>query len=232
MFQQKDYKSFQLEQIPAQEYVIKKGDEVTIRAYSRQGFDLLDVMGGAQRGIQGGAGGGRNINNISLGIPYTVDIDGYVDMPILGKYYVEGYTQSELEDQLESELASYFNDPFVMIRVPNRRAFVYKGQGGQVIQLNNAPTNLLEVLALSGGLGGNLKAYKIKIIRGDLSNPEIILVDLSTIEGLRDADLLIQTNDLIYIEERPRVVSTLLRELTPIVALLTLTLSTIALIRN
>ena len=218
-----------MEQFPANEYIIKKGDEVTIRAYSRQGFDLLDVMGGARRG---GPQGNQNANTMSLGFPFTVDVDGYIDMPILGRYYVEGYTQAELEDQFEEELASYFNDPFVMIRVPNRRTFVYYGQSAQVIILNNAPTNLLEVLALSGGLSGNLKAYKIKIIRGDLNNPEIILVDLSTIKGLRDADLLIQTNDIIYVEERPRVVSTLLREITPLVALLTLTLSTIALIRN
>lgn len=229
MFKQKDYQSFQLEEFPPDEYFIKPGDEVTIRVYSREGFDLIDVMGG---GRSAGAGAGRNVDQIALGIPYTVDVDGYMDMPILGKYYVEGYTQAQLEQKLESELSSYFNDPYVMIRVPNRRAFVYMGSNASVVPLNNAPTNLLEVLATAGGLGRNLKAYKIKIIRGDLDNPEVIQVDLSTISGLRDADLIVQTNDIIYVDERYRVARTILTEITPLITLLTLTVTTIALIKR
>ncbi len=227
MFKQKDYQSFALDQPPPDEYIIQPGDELSLRVFSRSGFDLVDVVG---RSNQGGAM--RQGNNQSLGFPYYVDVDGYVDLPLLGMYYVEGFTQAQLEEQLESEFSSQFNDPFVMLRVSNRRAFVYLGSSAKVVRLNNAPTNLLEVIASAGGLGRDLKAYKIKIIRGDLSNPQIIKVDLSTIAGLRDADLLIQTNDVVYVEERYKVVSTLLKELTPLIGLLTLTLTTIALIKN
>jgi polysaccharide export outer membrane protein len=229
MFKQKDYQSFRLDEFPPDEYIIQPGDEVTIRAYSREGFDLIDVLGSSGSGNRVMA---QNINQVALGIPYTVDVDGYMDMPILGKYYVEGFTQQQLEQQLETELSSYFNDPYIMIRVVNRRAFVYLGSSAQVVSLNNAPTNLLEVIAQAGGLGRNLKAYNIKIIRGDLDNPEIIQVDLSTVAGLRDADLIVQTNDIVYVEERYRVARTVLTEITPLITLLTLTITTIALLKR
>jgi polysaccharide export outer membrane protein len=75
---------------------------------------------------------------------------------------------------------------YVIIKVTNRRVFVFKGGGGLVVNLNESPTSLIEVLAKSGGLDRTLKAYKIKIIRGDLKNPEVQLVDLSTIEGAKN----------------------------------------------
>ena len=63
----------------------------------------------------------------------------------------------------------------------------------------NDNTTLFEALAQAGGLNGG-KAYKIKIIRGDLRNPQIFLVDLSTIKGVVKSDFVLQANDIIYIE--------------------------------
>jgi polysaccharide export outer membrane protein len=116
--------------------------------------------------------------------------------------------------------------------VLNRKAFVFKGSNAQIISLNESPTNLIEVIAKSGGIENELKAYKIKIIRGDLKNPEIIKVDLSTLEGLRNAELIIQANDIVYIEERYRIASELLTEITPILTIATTLTTIILLITN
>jgi polysaccharide export outer membrane protein len=72
--------------------------------------------------------------------------------------------------------------------------------------------NLLEVLALAGGVDGNGgggaggvyryggKTSNIRIIRGDLKNPQIEQIDLSTIAGMRRANLQMEPNDIVYIE--------------------------------
>ena len=89
-----------------------------------------------------------------------------------------------------------------------------------MITLENTNTTLLEALALAGGIEDG-KARKIKLIRGDFKNPKVYLIDLSTIEGMTNGDIIIQANDIIYVEPVLHPARTILAELTPIVSLLT-----------
>ena len=86
------------------------------------------------------------------------------------------------------------------------------------------------MLAASGGIPENGKADQIKLIRGDLKNPEVYLIDLSTLKGIKNADLVLQANDIIYIELRKDYVRKVLAETAPILAILSLVTTTIALI--
>lgn len=220
MFKQKDYQYFELAQKEVDEYVIKKGDQFSLRVYSRDGFRLIDIMSGTNT-VQGSGGG-----------TFLVDNEGFAKLPIIGEFYVNGYTESELERIMEEKYSNLFVDPYIILTVSNRRAFLFKGSTASVVSLNESPTNLFEVIAKSGGISGELKAYKIKVIRGDLKNPQITIIDLSSLEGMRNADLIVQSNDIIYIEPRRRILSDALREFTPILAWATTIITTIALIRS
>jgi polysaccharide export outer membrane protein len=105
---------------------------------------------------------------------------------------------------MEERLKQYYIDPYVTIKIVNKRIIVFPGEGGsaRVLQLTNQNTNLLEAIALVGGVSANGKANRIKIIRGDLKNPQVFLVDLSTIDGMKKANMTLQGNDIIYIEGR------------------------------
>ncbi|HLP20683.1 MAG TPA: polysaccharide biosynthesis/export family protein [Chitinophagales bacterium] len=219
MFKQKDYQYFELAKKEVDEYVIKKGDQFSLQIYSRDGFKLIDIVASTS-----------NSQNSTM-VNYLVDNEGFAKLPIIGQFYVSGYTQSELERVMEEKYSNIFVDPYVIITVSNRRAFVFKGSTASVVSLNSAPTNLFEVIAKSGGIGNDLKAYKIKVIRGDLKNPQISVIDLSSIEGMRNADLIVQSNDIIYLEPRRRPASDVLREFAPIMAWASTILTTIALIK-
>lgn len=221
MFKQGNYEYFKVDKKVLSEYNIQKGDILTLEVYSREGFELIDVLKRSEN-IQ------TSINRYT----YLVEQDGFVELPLFGRMYVIGYTANELEDIIELKAKEIFNEPFAILKVTNRKAFIFKGSIAQVISLNEAPTNLLEVIAKSGGIEDDLKAFKIKILRGDLKNPEIIKVDLSTIEGLRDAELTIQANDVIYIEKRFMFASELLSEITPILSLATSLTTIIILVNN
>jgi polysaccharide export outer membrane protein len=184
MFKQKDYQFFELAKKKVEEYVIQPGDELTLEVFSRDGFRLVDVLGGSLN-INSTGGGTATTQATAIKREYLVDKEGFAKIPVLGMLYVKGYTQNELENQLAQRYAALFVNPFVILRVTNRRVFVFKGDGAVIVELNNAPTSIIEVLAKSGGLARDLKAYKIKIIRGDLSNPQVRILDLSTLEGLR-----------------------------------------------
>jgi len=239
MFKQKDYQYFELAKKKMDEYVIEPGDELSLQVYSRDGFKLIDVLGG---GVSGGnatsTSGTAATNSIntsgsnSSNASYIVDKEGFVKLPILGDFFVKGYSQYEISNLLSQRYASLFVNPFVVLRVTNRRVFVFKGQVGMVIPLNETPTNILEVLAKSGGLDRTVKAYKIKVIRGDLKNPQVKLIDLSTLEGLRNADLIVQTNDIIYVEQRKKIASDVLIEIAPILSAASLILTSVILIRT
>lgn len=229
MFKQGNYEYFSVGRETLDQYTIEKGDLLTLKIYSREGFDLIDVL---PNETGGGVSGGGNINSTKSLETYLVEEDGFVELPLFGRTYVIGKTENELEDYIEERCRAIFNEPFAVLKVNNRRAFVFKGSTADVISLNEGPTSLLEVIARSGGLSGNLKAYKIKIIRGDLKNPEIFTVDLSTIEGLRNGQLIVQTNDVIYIEERIRLVNGVLREITPVLSLIATTSTVVALIKT
>ena len=53
---------------------------------------------------------------------------------------------------------------------------------------------------MAGGLADKGRAARIKLIRGDLADPEVYLIDLATIEGISQADIILQANDIIYVE--------------------------------
>lgn len=227
MFQQKQYQYFELAQKQIDQYVIQPGDEISLRIFARDGFRLIDVVGSTSVGAAGSTGvtaGG------TVSLTYLVDNEGFARLPVVGELFVKGYTEKELNRILADKFAGLFIDPFVIARVENRRAFVFKGSSGNLVSLNNGPTNLLEVIAKSGGMQDNSKAYKIKVIRGDLKNPQVILIDLSTLEGLRRADLIIQSNDIIYIEEkRANVATQILAEISPYLGFVT-TIATVILL--
>src|SRR5690606_25681820 len=116
------------------------------------------------------------------------------------------------------------------------RVIVSPGSGGtaQVITLTNANTTLLEALALAGGVSDRGVASKIKLIRENKESGgrDVYLVDLSTIDGLAQADLIVQPNDIIYVEPLPLIASELVREISPIITLITTTALIITLARS
>lgn len=229
MFKKGNYEYFNVGQQVIEQYTIQKGDLLTLEIYSREGFDLIDVLPNET------GGGSSALNRESTGgvgkMVYLVEQDGYVELPLFGRTYALGYTENELEDLIEEKCTAIFNQPYAVLKVANRRAFVFKGSEASVVSLNEGPTTLLEVIASSGGIGKDLKAYNIKVLRGDLSNPEIIEVDLSTMEGLQNADLIVQTNDVVYIEQRMRFAGTAIREVTPFLSLVS-TLATVIILVN
>ena len=222
LFIQKDYQFFELQQKAIEEYTIQPGDELTLKVYSRDGFKLIDIMAGYASDIAGSTTG--QSQQESQANTYTVDVEGFAKLPVLGNFFVKGYTKSELEKTLEERYATLFINPYIIIDVKNSRAFVFKGSEGSVVPLNKYPTSLIEVLAASGGLGPDLKAYNIKLMRGDLKNPQVTLIDLSTLEGMRKAQLTVQSNDIVYIEARKKTID-LVREITPIFSIVSTVIS-------
>jgi polysaccharide export outer membrane protein len=200
------------------EYRVSPNDIVSLSVYTNDGFKLIDLTASAESVM---SRGGTGMNNMSF--QYLVEPDGNIKLPIIGKLKLAGFTIREAEKLLESQYANFYNKPFIVIRVINRRVTVFPGTGGsgRVVNLENESTTVIEALALAGGITNTGKARKIKLIRGDLRNPKVMLIDLSTIEGLKQGNLLLQANDIIYVEPVPRISQEVLTQIAPIVGIIT-----------
>lgn len=214
------------------EYKIAPNDIISFQLYAKDGFRLIDITSGYTGGRSSmGLGSSRSSsyssgssNSIGIstggGLEFQVEFDGLVKLPLMGRINIAGLTVREVEKLLEEKFASYYNNPFVLLRVTNQRIFIFPGKEGaaRVYTLHQSNTTLFEVLADIGGIQDG-KAYKIKLIRGDLKNPEVYLIDLSSIKGVKNANLVLQANDIIYIEPRNRISERIVENLTPYLSL-------------
>lgn len=206
--------NFQYSAIPdtfSIQYKISKSDLVQLRLFTNDGFRLMDISGEA-------AGN----QSQTLGFQYLVEFDGTANFPILGRVPLAGLTIRETELMLQDKYSEYFHKPFIMLTVQNRRVFMFPGTDGaaRVVTLQYDNTTLIEALAMSGGITQLGKAHKIKLIRGNPAKPEVYLIDLSKIEGIKQGSMVLQANDIIYVEPRYKIASRVLTEITPYLSLL------------
>ncbi len=156
---------------------------------------------------------------------YTIDQYGEVDLPVLGKTKLAGLSIPEAQEYLESKFINY-NNPFCLLRVLNRRVMVFSGEGslGTVVPLANQNISVLEAIALAGGIRERGNASKVKIIRGKNGVDEVYRLNLSTIEGVESAKMIVQAGDIIYVEPVPQLSNELVKDLAPLVSLITQTI--------
>jgi polysaccharide export outer membrane protein len=203
------------------EYRISPYDIIEFSIYSNDGEKLLERSVAANSNNTAAGLGNNAITEV--GIKYTVDMEGFVKLPQLGKTKLTDMTIREAEKFLEEKYSQFIKKPFAILRVTNRRVIVFTGSGGlgSVVNLTNENTTLIEAIALAGGITTTGKARKIKLIRGDTRNPQVQLIDLSTVEGMKQSNLLLQANDIIYVEPVPRISQGVLAEILPIVSIIT-----------
>lgn len=204
------------------EPILRAGDRVRVLLLSNEGYTLLRPGLTAQgEGRGGGADGG---------LDFEIDVYGVVRLPVIDTLSLAGLTVRQAEWRIEQRLAEHFVGPFVQVTITNRRVYVFRGNSeGQIVPLDKNNMTLIEVLALAGGIPGSGKAYKIKLVRGDLNrNPQIGLINLRTPEGMRQADILVRHGDVIYID--PTFESGFLGQLLPFFAFITSAASVYAIV--
>jgi polysaccharide biosynthesis/export protein len=164
---------------------------------------------------------------------YVVRPDGTVDLPIIGVTPITGLTIPEAQEFLAKKYTNYVN-PFVILKVLNRRCMVFTGEGsiGTVVPLLNPNITLIEAIALAGGIQERGNAAKIKLIRRVDGKDFVYRINLRTIEGIQDARTVVQAGDIIYVEPVPQLATEFVRDLAPIVSLVSSTLVLFFVITN
>lgn len=199
-------------------FVIQVNDYLTLEVYSNKGERIIDPNGELITNSNGAAKSPMERVQPS----YLVTVDGTVKFPMIDPIAVAGLTIREAEAKLQAEYNKYYKECYVIVSFSNKRVIVLGAPGGQVIPLANENISLVEVLALAKGIGLDGKAHNIRLIRGE----DVYLADLSTIDGLKTGNMIVQPGDIVYVEPIRRPFSEGARDLAPVLSL-TLSLATL-----
>lgn len=194
-------------------YTVQPNDLLEMEIYTNKGERIIDPDFELARQ----QGGGQQIAQRRQQ-QYLVQANGEVRLPMVGYISLAGYNLNQVDSILASAYGNFYKEPFVLTRYVNKRVVFLGSTGGKVIPLPNQNMNLLEVLALAGGISGG-KAHNIRLIRGDLDNPQVQLINLNTIEGMRQASLQVQSGDIIYVEPIRRLLPETIRDIGPVLGL-------------
>lgn len=201
---------------PAFEYQISADDRIELKIYTNNGSKLIDF-------VSGGNTDGNIAGSSSTSLDYLVKKDGYAELPVLGDVKLSGLTIREAQDILKERYRHSMNDPFVQLRVINQRVIIFPGSGSdaRVVPLLNSNTTLMEALALAGGIAERGRSKHVKVMRQTPNGREIYLIDLSTLDGLYYADMVVQANDYIYVEPVKQISKEVIQEVAPIISIIT-----------
>lgn len=198
---------------PKEDYKIARDDKISFTISNNHGHRIIENQSGI---------GGINTTSVQgKEFEYLVKSDGSVELPIIGNLIVENLTVNQLEDTLAKKYSIEHQHPFIQVSVTNQRVIVFPGDGGEakVIPLKNNNTTLMEAIAEAGGITDRGKANTIKLMRRVNGKREVYLFDLSTVEGLKYTDMIVQSNDYIYIEPHPQLAREALSQITPFLAI-------------
>ncbi|MBI1837694.1 MAG: polysaccharide biosynthesis/export family protein [Flavobacteriia bacterium] len=206
---------------PATEYTISKDDKFNFYLYPNAGEKLIESISGTNV-KEDNILFGNNNNNIFTNFQYIVKGDGNVELPIVGNVKAEGLTLSEFQDSLKKKYATQYNTPFIKVEITNQRCIVFSGQGSaaKIVPIMNNNTTLMEIIAQAGGIDSRGQSKIIKLMRRVNGSREVYLIDLSTMEGLVYTDMIVQGNDYIYIEPKPDLAKELVKEIAPVLSII------------
>lgn len=148
------------------------------------------------------AGGGGGANDIFYFTGYSIDKDGNVKLPQLGKIKIGGLTEEAAQDLVQVAINEYFKEEvFVRLRTGGIRFTAlgeFSSSGTQVIMKNRA--TIFDALALAGESNILAKKNKLFIVRQYDGGTKIHQINLNDRQLLASEFYFIQPNDILYLE--------------------------------
>jgi len=130
---------------------------------------------------------------------YSVDIDGNIELPYVGKVKVAGKTLSDVKMDLDSIFTKYVTDGSIIVRLVNNTISVLgevRSPGRYVIIKDRL--NVFEALALAGDLSEYSNRQKVMLIRPSPYGPVIKEFSLTDRSILASELYYILPNDVLY----------------------------------
>lgn len=134
-------------------------------------------------------------------LPYVVDPDGFITMPIIGKLNVKGLTTSEVADLVAERISKDVHNPYVRVEMASFRVNVM----GEVakpgaVEVKTERYSILDALSDAGDLTQYGCRNNVLLIREENGKRTYHRLDLTDAGLLTSPYFYMQQNDVIYVE--------------------------------
>lgn len=167
-------------------------------------------------------------------IGYSLDSEGNINLPILGKLKVAGLTVTETRNLIQKLAVEYIKDAQIEIRLLSFKIYFlgeFARPGMQTVYSDRA--NILEAVSMAGDITYNGNRRKLCILRSYEDKTKLIEVDLTRRDILTSPEFFLQPNDVVYVKPLKTTIFRIrLNEYMGIWSILTSTITMIVLINN
>ena len=193
-----------LEGVAGQINTIKSGDMLAISVSSSNPELAVPYNLFSARSQISSAAAANSSNKVASNVNYdgyTVDSEGYIDFPVLGRIEVAGLTREEISAKIKGMLVSVMPDPVVTVTLLNFYITVI----GEVTRPGtyNFPGDRLTVLEALG-FSGDLTVYgnreKVMVIREQGGERHVEILNLKSKDVFKSPYFYLQQNDVVYVE--------------------------------
>lgn len=174
--------------------IIEKGGINPVAIFNEGGTAYSITTGG-------GAGGGGGTGNSAQNLGYLVDVNGFIDYPVIGKLKVSGLTLRQIKDLLADKLKAYVKEPVVEANIINFRVTVLGevGRQGQIVAPNQK-ISIIDAIAASGDIPITGRKDNVLIIRETEGKREYARLNLNSKTVFSSPYYYLKQNDIIYVE--------------------------------
>jgi len=186
------------------EYILQPFDIVNIQFASSdeeltQAFSFQNSQGSG--GMRSGGGGGQGSDPLYF-TGYSIDKDGQVEVPMLGKIRIAGLTEDAAKKIVEIKINEFFKeDVYVKLGIAGIRYTTlgeFNSVGVQIIYKNRA--TIFDALANSGETTLLGKKNKLFVVRQYDGGTKLHQINLNDRALLASSFYFIQPNDILYME--------------------------------
>jgi polysaccharide export outer membrane protein len=137
------------------------------------------------------------------GSRYTIDTEGNIRFPMLGKIHVAGLNRQELQEVIRDEIIAkgLIRDPIVTVDYSNLYVIILGDVGTGRILIDRDKFTILDAIGSSGDLKITGQRTNVKVIRENYGKKTVYEVNLCSAEDLYSSPVYyLQQNDVIYVE--------------------------------
>ena len=181
-------------------YKLQPGDNLYIRA-----VNPIDDRSSPSLNGEGAARSTSSYSEAGIYLTsYTLDDDGFIEMPLTGKIELKNLTVDQAKEKLQTALAQYLNQTTLTVKLANFNLTVL-GEVSKpgMYKVYQAQINLFEAISMAGNMTSFAKRDKVKIVRQTDNGSEIIIVDMGQADILSSNYYYLKPNDIIYVEPLP-----------------------------
>ena len=134
---------------------------------------------------------------------YTIDSEGCIRFPMLGKIHVAGLNRQELQETIRDQIMEkgLIRDPIVTVDYSNLYVIILGAAGRGRVQIDRDKFTILDAIGSQGDLDINGLRTNVKVIRENYGKKTVYEVNLCSAEDLYASPVYyLQQNDVIYVE--------------------------------